>query len=279
MQGQLDSALVYYQQALVIDSRLQMAERMATDFGSIGNVYQAQGQTDSALVYYQQALAINRRLQRSEGMGIAFLNMGFLFENRKNYIIAAAHFDSAYAMFSAMGSLNAEWARNAQLRIAMKQDPFWLGHYYLNNGKPEEALKIYRKVLQSNPDSLQGYMFIASVFLQTGPADSVVANCRRALAKNPNFAEALNNLAWHYALRNENLEEALMLSQRGLQLKPQEPYFWGTLAEVYYRLARFLDAKTANDKVRSYARDEELIKTIEERAQKIEAKLKERAKK
>jgi len=272
-QGKLDSALVYYRQSLAIERRLQRPEGMASDLGNIGIVYQTQGKLDSALVYYRQALEINRRLQRPEGMGIQFFNLGFLFENSAEFGLAAAHFDSAYSLFSAMGSPQAEDAQKARLRVIIKRDPFILGHSYLQNEKPAEALEVYRTALQSKPDSLQGYLFIAHVFSQTGPPDSVVANYRRALAKKPNYADALNGLAWHFALRNENLEEALTLSQRSLQVKPQEPHYWDTLAEIHFRMGRFSEAQTANENARRYAQDENVLKSIEERANKIEVAL------
>ncbi len=271
--GKLDSALVYYRQSLAIERRLQRPEGMASDLGNIGIVYQTQGKLDSALVYYRQALEINRRLQRPEGMGIQFFNLGFLFENSAEFGLAAAHFDSAYSLFSAMGSPQAEDAQKARLRVIIKRDPFILGHSYLQNEKPAEALEVYRTALQSKPDSLQGYLFIAHVFSQTGPPDSVVANYRRALAKKPNYADALNGLAWHFALRNENLEEALTLSQRSLQVKPQEPHYWDTLAEIHFRMGRFSEAQTANENARRYAQDENVLKSIEERANKIEVAL------
>jgi tetratricopeptide (TPR) repeat protein len=270
--GQLDSALVYYRQSLAIERYLQRPDGMASNFGSIGIVFKTQGKLDSALVYYRQALEIDRHLQRPEGMGIKFFNIGILYENRAEFGMAAAHFDSAYSLFSVIGSPYARNAREAFLRV---KDPFSLGHLYLSNDKPAEALTAYREALHSNPDSLQGYLFIANLFSQTGPPDSVAAYYRHALAKNPNHAEALNNLAWHYALRNQNLEEAIALSQRSLKLKPQEPYYWDSLAEIYYRLARFTEAKNANDEARKYAKDKNVIKSIEERTQKIEKKLKE----
>jgi predicted Zn-dependent protease len=65
------------------------------------------------------------------------------------------------------------------------------------------------------------------------------------------------------------------LSQRSLQLEPESAAYWDTLAEIYYRLNRFQDAKAANDKARSYTKNGD-FKLIDERAEKIEANLTER---
>ncbi|MBN1352138.1 tetratricopeptide repeat protein, partial [candidate division KSB1 bacterium] len=269
--------LIVYRQALEINRQLQRPEGIASDLGNIGIVYRIQGKLDSALIVYRQSLNIERQLQRPEGMGISFFNMGLLFEQQANYKTAAAYFDSAHTVFSFMNSPHAENAQRAFFRMQMKQDIFFLGHVYLDFKLIEEALTTYRDSLKAHPDSLEGYLHIASVFSQTGTPDSVVANYRRALDKKPDYDRALNKLAWHYAMRNENLQEALRLSKQSLQYRSTEPNYWDTLAEIYYRLARYHDAKASNEKARTYASDESLLKSIAERGQKIAMKLKEKS--
>jgi tetratricopeptide (TPR) repeat protein len=98
---------------------------------------------------------------------------------------------------------------------------------------------------------------------------------RAVLAKDPHHATALNNLAWHFALRNENLEEALSLSQNSLALAPNQPNYLDTKAEILLRLGRFAEARQANDAARKLTEDADLRKSLDERAEKIAAKLRE----
>jgi len=272
-QGKLDSALVFYRQALAINQKLDRPEGMADNLGNIGIVYDIQGKLDSALVFYRQALAINQKLDRPEGMAYQHFNIGLLLENRENLAGAAEHFNTAFILFSHVKSPYTENTREALLRVTRKPDPFFTGHIYLRNRQATEALEAYRKALAAHPDSLRGYIFIAQVYTQIGLPDSVVAYYRRALAKNPNYAEALNNLAWHYARGNENLNEALELSKYSLEIKPNYPPYLDTLAEIHLRVGSYTEAKQANDRAKEYAKDEELLKSIDERAAKIEAKL------
>ncbi len=194
-----------------------------------------------------------------------------ILETNREYEAAAAHFDSAYSYFSRIGSPYADQALEARFRV---EDPFVQGHSYLQAGQFSDALAHYRAVLRAHPDLLRGHLFIAQVFSQAGPPDSVEASYRRALAQDPDYADASNGLARHYALLGENLDEALGLSNRSLELDPENAHYLDTLAEIYFRLGRFDEAKVANDQARVNAADEELIESIEERAQRIEAALK-----
>jgi len=56
---------------------------------------------------------------------------------------------------------------------------------------------------------------------------------------------------------------------------PHRQQILDTLTEIYYRLAKFQDAQKANNIARKFAQDENVRKSIAERAQKIAAKLKE----
>ena len=183
--------------------------------------------------------------------------------------MAIAHLDSAYVLFSDMGS---PYARNVQIALLQLTDPFFQGLVYFSNQRYTEALAAYREALQAYPDSLQGYQFIVGVFEELGQPDSVAATYRQALAQDPDYATALNNLAWHFALRDENLDEALVLSQRSVELEPEEGSYWDTLAEVYLRRGQLAEAEAANEKARRYAREEGLIKSINERAGRIARK-------
>ena len=180
--------------------------------------------------------------------------------------MAIAHLDSALVLFTNMGSPR---ARTAQFALLQLKDPFFQGRVYFSNQRYTEALAVYREALRAHPDSLQGYPFIASVFQQLGQPDSVAATYRQALARDPDHATSLNNLAWHFALRDENLDEALVLSQRSVELEPEEGSYWDTLAEVYLHLDQLAKAEEANEKARRYARRESLIDSINERAAKI----------
>jgi tetratricopeptide (TPR) repeat protein len=65
---------------------------------------------------------------------------------------------------------------------------------------------------------------------------------KRAIEINPKHAEALNYLGYSYADKGINLNEALSLINRALELKPESGYIMDSLGWVYYKLGNYDEA-------------------------------------
>ncbi len=78
---------------------------------------------------------------------------------------------------------------------------------------------------------------------------------RKGLKINPNFAPAANNLAYLYAEKGGNVDEALNLAQSAKEQFPDDPNISDTLGWVYYKKNVFSHAivylKKANDKIQN----------------------------
>ena len=76
---------------------------------------------------------------------------------------------------------------------------------------------------------------------------------QKALKINPKFSPAANNLAYLYAEKGENIDEALNLAQSAKEQFPDDPHISDTLGWVYYRKNIFTRAitylKEANEKI------------------------------
>lgn len=90
----------------------------------------------------------------------------------------------------------------------------------------------------------------AGFFADSGDYLQALVHQRQAHDLSPERPHTMNNLAWSIAMRSRThapeLEEALRLSRRAVELEPNAVYF-DTLAEVYLRLGRPLDAQRAID--------------------------------
>ncbi|MCD4691260.1 tetratricopeptide repeat protein [bacterium] len=82
----------------------------------------------------------------------------------------------------------------------------------------------------------------ASVYYASGEPDSAVAVYHRILELNPSSLLSLNSLAYHYAERGEQLDEALALALRAQELAPENPFVSDTLGWVYFRLEQYDNA-------------------------------------
>lgn len=102
-------------------------------------------------------------------------------------------------------------------------------------GKTDEAIRNYREMIRKNPDSLEGYMALGTLFEKTGNLENAKAAYAEALAIQGNFAPAANNLAWLEATsENPDLGEALRLALIAKQGRPEDPYISDTLGYVHY---------------------------------------------
>lgn len=65
----------------------------------------------------------------------------------------------------------------------------------------------------------------------------------KALQLNPANATALNNFAYHLALRGEDLEKALRMAEKAVQADPENAAFLDTYGWVYYQMGNYHEAE------------------------------------
>ena len=69
-----------------------------------------------------------------------------------------------------------------------------LGLQHHRSGNLAEAERIYRRILQDDPDHADVLCVLGAVRLVTDRSEEAVADLRRALAIRPDYPEAHNNL-------------------------------------------------------------------------------------
>jgi tetratricopeptide (TPR) repeat protein len=70
----------------------------------------------------------------------------------------------------------------------------------------------------------------------------MVQYLKKTIEINPNHADALNYLGYSYADKGVNLDEALSLINRALELKPDNGYILDSLGWVYFKLGQYDEA-------------------------------------
>jgi Flp pilus assembly protein TadD len=68
------------------------------------------------------------------------------------------------------------------------------------------------------------------------------ADFRQALALNPDQPQVLNNLGYSLVEQRRNLDEALGMIERAVQIRPESGYIVDSLGWVFYRLGRYDEA-------------------------------------
>ena len=155
-----------------------------------------------------------------------------------------------------------------------------LGRMYSYQGQPDKALDEFKKAVELEPTYAAGYKNIGNVHLQKGLPDKAAEEYNKALSYRPDYAEAYsglggvyllrgniqeaireyknairvlpvsslvsvpvyNNLAYIYAEREQNLDEALLFAQKAQQLVPKEPNVADTVGWIYYKKELYEEA-------------------------------------
>ena len=110
-------------------------------------------------------------------------------------------------------------------RIIVLDDPLTpeehlhLGVAYEKGGELDPAIKEYKLASKKLP---LAYLYLGNVYFQKGELSEAEKNYREAIRKDPQNADAYNNLAWLYYTRKENLEEAKKLVLKALELNPSK---------------------------------------------------------
>jgi Flp pilus assembly protein TadD len=117
----------------------------------------------------------------------------------------------------------------------------------------ERAIQEYTTAIQKDPNSLSAHMALGILYGIQKKYDKAKESYQKALKIDPKFAPAANNLAYLYAERGENMDEALTLAQTAKEQFPNDPNISDTLGWIYYKRNIFTRAivylREANEKV------------------------------
>ncbi|UXU75469.1 MULTISPECIES: tetratricopeptide repeat protein [unclassified Paracoccus (in: a-proteobacteria)] len=122
-----------------------------------------------------------------------------------------------------------------------------LGDLLRQQDKFQQAVPAYDKALSLIPESDAEArwfpLYARGIALErAGQFPRAEADFRAALKIRPDSAQVLNYLGYSLVDRNQNLEEALRLIQRAVELRPDDGYILDSLAWAYFRLGRYAEA-------------------------------------
>ena len=104
------------------------------------------------------------------------------------------------------------------------------------------AAIVEKEPLQAAVLNPRFYFWFGVALDQAKQTDRAVAMFETCLENDPEFADALNYLAYLWAVRGERLYEALRHAQAALALDPENAAYLDTLGWVYYQQGRYADA-------------------------------------
>ena len=223
---------------------------------NIAAAYRQLGDDDAALAGFEHYLTIDPK------DAYVRYQMGEIFLDRNDLSRAESLFREALEMDShvaaaknALGAIAfrrgdiATAKRLATEALAMRAD-VRLAHYNLAlvaeaQGDLATAEREYLEELESHPEAFKAAFNLSRVYARIGEPGLEIDALKQALDGNPEFADGHFFLAKAYLASGANLDEAVRLARKGLELAPKSqmaPLGHYVLADIYNRRGAQADA-------------------------------------
>jgi tetratricopeptide (TPR) repeat protein len=118
----------------------------------------------------------------------------------------------------------------------------YLGSFYEELERYEDALKILQQGVAVDDKNKRLHFRMGVIYDRMGQKEASIKAMRRVLQLAPNDAEALNYLGYTFADMGINLDEAEMLVQAALKIKPDDGYITDSLGWIYYKQGHYSEA-------------------------------------
>ena len=219
----------------------------------IAEAYFYMNKYDSARVY------LNPLVDRANMPTGVYELSGRIALEEKNYSLAEKYFKKALHIdnknqlswlllaftYSDMGdTLRADSTYQKLLNLYPKDATFWAfyGNFLQEKKKYKKAIGAFKKVLEIDPQNeaaLSGLAIIYENLKMFTQCDSIY---EIALQRLPDNALILNNYSYSLAERNKDLQRALQMAKRAIELKPDNAAYLDTYGWVLFKLGQYPEA-------------------------------------
>jgi tetratricopeptide (TPR) repeat protein len=145
-----------------------------------------------------------------------------------------------------------ETERGRQCRMA-------LAYVYAMTGRFRLAEYEVRKLMEAGVESVQLYAFQGYAAWAQGRPDEAIRLYEKALELDPDNANALNGLGYVLACEGRDSARALTCCRKAVDKKPENPAYLDSLGWAYYRLGFIEEARTYLGRALARAPDESEI--------------------
>lgn len=213
-QGLLAIAMKRYKDAETVFNRLATEQYDAKAVAGLAETYVAQQQFERAMKILSEEVNKNPKADMLRLM-------------MAKTAMQAGNYDKAIGDFQELRAANPQ---NASLTME-------LGNAYREKGDMPKAIEELQKASQLNPKDPITHLALGMAQYSSGRNAEAIRSYRQALALQPSNHIVMNNLAYSLAesASGPELDEALQIGQKAVQLRPKELDYKDTLGWVYLK--------------------------------------------
>lgn len=190
-------------------------------------------ETDYDVYYF---LARCQEEKKNYSMAISYYNK-YYSSSKENEILI--HIGYLYGMQNKYGRAYDYLDKAITMDAENPMPYFFKGVVQIWDKKYKEAALTLEKAIQKKNDEESYYFYYAVCMEKLEKYDRAIEALKSGIKCNPASSRSMNYLAYLYADRNINLEEAYALVIRALDFEPDNAAYLDTLGWIYYRQGNY----------------------------------------
>jgi len=119
----------------------------------------------------------------------------------------------------------------------------YLAQFYFYKKRPQEAIDVYEKILEGNPDYVEALFWLGYLYEERGQRSKALETWERGADLDSSFAPILNCLGYTYAEEGIKLDLAEEMVKKALEEEPENGAYLDSLGWVYYKKGDIEKAK------------------------------------
>lgn len=114
---------------------------------------------------------------------------------------------------------------------------------FLNEQKnPKKAIQVLESAQEKFPSNTQVLFYLGTLYDSVDRKNDVISTMQKVISIDPKHVQALNYVAYTWADRSQNLEEAEKYARLAVSLEPKDGYILDTLGWVLYKQGKYSEA-------------------------------------
>ena len=111
----------------------------------------------------------------------------------------------------------------------------YLAQFYFYKKRPQEAIKVYEKILENNPDYVEALFWLGNLYEDCGQRSKALEKWEKGIKLEPTSAPILNCLGYTYAQEGVKLDLAEEMVKKALKEEPDNGAYLDSLGWIYYK--------------------------------------------
>lgn len=252
-----DSITIYYDRAISEFNLASMIEPDSTEtYKTLAVVYLSKGDNESAIPPLRKIIEMEDAVDGYRFLGEIYYVKGLNLKNQGNETEAKENFEKALEILKKGNQL---YPDDQEMSLA-------LSNTLINLGRPEDAVSLFKKAVEDNPNDKYNRYNYGVVLLSVEDYDNAEKQFLAALELDPEYSNAIFNLGvtylrWGTYINKKAEEEGKMSSdylqkyqaalpylEKAVESETSDANIWETLGRVYSVLGMQDDAAKAFSK-------------------------------